>query len=182
MDRRGFDPADIDAGEGMLTEHATLPARGPAMLAARVVDAIDPDGTVPNDQLNADRRYCRSPATRTGVCRGLPAHRAVGAKLMRCWTAGETADRHGPGRSAGRGPMRGLTGSGCTTPSKTCATGYSAPQHCPTAGGTPATVIITIDADDLITAPATADLRRHPDAHRRRSAAWPTRPRSTGRP
>ena len=47
--------------------------------------------------------------------------------------------------------MSGITGSGCTTPSKTSATGSSAPTRCRMSGGTPATVIITIDIEDLLT-------------------------------
>ena len=46
--------------------------------------------------------------------------------------------------------MPGPTGSGCTTPSKTSATGCSAPTAVPDAGGTPATVIITLDLADLL--------------------------------
>ena len=53
VDRRGFDPADIAAGEALLTEHAAVfPPEDLRLLANRIVDAIDPDGTVPNDQLN----------------------------------------------------------------------------------------------------------------------------------
>ena len=47
--------------------------------------------------------------------------------------------------------MTGTTGSGCTTPSKTSATGCSAPTRPAGSGGTPATVIITIDIEDLLT-------------------------------
>ena len=53
VDRRGFDPADIAAGEKMLTEQAPVfPPEDLRLLADRVVDGIDPDGTLPNDQLN----------------------------------------------------------------------------------------------------------------------------------
>ena len=68
MDRRGFDPADIAAGEALLTEHAAVfPPEDLRLLADRVVDAIDPDGTVPNDQLNDDRRYFHLRSTRDGA-------------------------------------------------------------------------------------------------------------------
>ena len=50
VDRRGFDPAHIGNGEALLTEHAVLFApEDLKLLADRVVDGIDPDGTVPND-------------------------------------------------------------------------------------------------------------------------------------
>ncbi len=68
VDRRGFDPADIAEGEALLTEHAALfPPEDLRLLAGRVVDAIDPDGTVPNDQLNEDRRYFHLRSTRDGA-------------------------------------------------------------------------------------------------------------------
>ena len=37
------------------------------LLADRVVDGIDPDGTLPNDQLNEDRRYFHLRSTRDGA-------------------------------------------------------------------------------------------------------------------
>ena len=50
VDRRGFDPADIANGEELLTEHAKrFPPEDLRLLAGKVVDAIDPDGTLPND-------------------------------------------------------------------------------------------------------------------------------------
>src|SRR5688572_5898380 len=58
VDRRGFDPADLDTGEKLLVEQAlVLPPEDLRLLADRVVDAIDPDGTLPNDELNQDRRH-----------------------------------------------------------------------------------------------------------------------------
>ena len=56
VDRRGFTPADIATGEQLLTEHAVVfPAEGLKLLADKLIDAIDPDGTLPNDELNTDR-------------------------------------------------------------------------------------------------------------------------------
>ena len=46
--------------------------------------------------------------------------------------------------------MSVITGSGCTTPSKTSATECSAPTPRARLGWTPATVIITIDIEDLL--------------------------------
>ena len=63
--RCGFDPADIATGEALLTEHAAVfPPEDLRLLAHRFVDAIDPDGTVPNDQVNTDRRYFHLRPTR----------------------------------------------------------------------------------------------------------------------
>ena len=48
VDRRGLNPADIATGEQLLTEHASLfPPEELKLLADKVVDAIDPDGTLP---------------------------------------------------------------------------------------------------------------------------------------
>ena len=58
VDRRGFDPADIEVGEQILVQHAdTLPVKDLRILAAQVIDRIDPDGTRPKDELNQDRRH-----------------------------------------------------------------------------------------------------------------------------
>jgi hypothetical protein len=68
VDRRGFDPAHIANGEALLTENALVfPPEDLRLLADRVVDGIDPDGTVPDDQLNEDRRYLRLRSTRDGA-------------------------------------------------------------------------------------------------------------------
>ncbi len=58
VDRRGFDPADIAAAEELLTGcAATFGPKELRQLAERTVDAIDPDGTLPDDQLQQDRRH-----------------------------------------------------------------------------------------------------------------------------
>ena len=57
VDRPGFDPADVNEGERLLTGFAM--SFGPkelSKLAARTVAAIDPDGTLPDEQLQQDRR------------------------------------------------------------------------------------------------------------------------------
>ena len=83
VDRRGFDPADIAAGEALLTEHAAVfPPEDLRLLADQVVDAIDPDGTMPNEQLNEDRRFLHLRATRDGAYVGdFRLTGSLGAKL-----------------------------------------------------------------------------------------------------
>ena len=84
VDRRGFDPADLDTGEKLLVEQATvLPPEDLRILADRVVDAIDPDGTLPKDELNQDRRHSSSinAATAPGPAT-LRLTGALGAKLQ----------------------------------------------------------------------------------------------------
>ncbi len=83
VDHRGFDPADLDRGEQVLVDHAA--AFGPTqlrVLAGRVVDHIDPDGSVPDDQLNADRRHLHLRQTRDGAwCGEFRLTGPAGAKL-----------------------------------------------------------------------------------------------------
>ena len=58
VDRPGFDPADIAAGEALLTDFATrFGPKDLRILADQVVDAINPDGSEPPDDLNRDRRH-----------------------------------------------------------------------------------------------------------------------------
>ena len=58
LDRRGFDPAAIEEGEQLLVGFAdTHAVKDLRILADQIVDRIDPDGTLPKDQLNQDRRH-----------------------------------------------------------------------------------------------------------------------------
>ena len=142
VDRRGFDPADIDAGEQLLVRHAR--SFGPEdlkQLADRVLDAIDPDGTLPKDELNHDRRFVHLRPTRDGAWTGeFRLTGVAGAKLKALLDPLATpgsARQIKPSRSRkGRRsspPARcttstpATTGNGCTTPSKNCATGCSVP-------------------------------------------------------
>lgn len=79
----GFDPADIDAGERLLTDFAqTFGTKDLKRLADQTVDAINPDGTVPDDALNADRRQLTMRQCRDGMYAGeFRLSGCVGAKL-----------------------------------------------------------------------------------------------------
>lgn len=58
VDRAGFDPVDIVAGEELLTGFAaTFGAKDLRHLAEQTVNAIDPNGTMPDEQLSLDRRH-----------------------------------------------------------------------------------------------------------------------------
>ena len=155
VDRRGFDPADIDKGEQLLVGFAdTHAVKDLRILAEQVVDRIDPDGTLPKDQLNHDRRHVEFHQRGDGSWAGtLRLTGALGAKLQA--VLGPLAKPrinlvNGPDGRLVETRMSGITGSGCTTPSKTSATGCSASDALPDSGGTPATVIITIDLEDLL--------------------------------
>ena len=68
VDHRGFDPADLDLGDRLLADYAT--AFGPQelrVIAHQVIDRIDPDGTRPQEELNADRRHLELRKTRDGM-------------------------------------------------------------------------------------------------------------------
>ena len=121
-----------------------------------MVDHIDPDGSRPA------RRAERGPAAlpsaahqRRRLGRGVPAHRrsrrqTPGSARAAGQTRGSNRELHDNPAVAARHPH--TTGSGCTTPWKTSATGCSRtdPTPHPDAGGTPATVIITFDLEDLL--------------------------------
>ena len=84
VDRRGFDPADIEKGSGCWSGSPTsTPSPTCSILAAQVIDRIDPDGTRPKDQLNHDRRHVEFHRCRDGSWTGtLRLTGTLGAKLQ----------------------------------------------------------------------------------------------------
>ena len=63
-----FDPADIVAGETLLTDFATrFGPKDLRDLADQVVNAIDADGSLPTDELNHARRHLQFRPTRDGA-------------------------------------------------------------------------------------------------------------------
>jgi hypothetical protein len=71
VDGPGFDPADVDAGERLLVDAAL--AMGPEdlrQIAMQLVDAIDPDGTVPDDEHQQARRFLLFKPAKDGSFRG----------------------------------------------------------------------------------------------------------------
>jgi len=83
VDRPGFDPTDLEAGEKLLTDDArTFGPEDLKRLARRVVDAIDPDGTRPEEELQRDRRWFEMHPTKDGGYAGeFRLTAACGAKL-----------------------------------------------------------------------------------------------------
>lgn len=68
VDRRGFDPADVGAADELLAQFATtFPPTELRQLAGQVVERIDPDGSLPDDELQADRRHLAFRRTRDGM-------------------------------------------------------------------------------------------------------------------
>jgi len=154
VDHRGFDPADLDRGDALLARYATTFApRELTRLAQQVVDRIDPDGTLPQEQLNADRRHLALRRCRDGMytCEGRLTG-TVGAKLAavlgplakpRTETVvledGREVDEPDP-RHHGQRTHDALE--------EVCDRLLRS-GSLPDSGGTPATVIITIPEDDL---------------------------------
>ena len=154
MDRPGFSPVDIDRGEQLLTEHAaTFCPEDLRPLADRVVDAINPDGTLPDDQLNQDRRHLHLRPTRDGAYAGeFRLTGTLGAKLK---TLLDPLAKIRP-------PVLGPDGTIAETDSRThgqrlhdalediCDQALRAGDTVPDAGGIPTTLIVTINLDDLL--------------------------------
>ncbi len=67
VDRVGFDPADIAAGEKLLVDDAQhFNPEELKLLTQRVTDSIDPDGTTPDETLQRDRRFLELRPTADG--------------------------------------------------------------------------------------------------------------------
>ena len=156
LDRRGFDPGEIDHGEQLLTRFAAqFGPKDLRRLASQVVDAIDPDGTLPDDQLQQDRRFFRMRPTKDGGYAGefrltgdcgskLQAllHPVAKPRINTTRTAeGQLIEEPDP-RSHGQRMHDAL--------SEVCDRLLRSDNAVPDSGGTPATVIVIIDLDDLL--------------------------------
>ena len=186
VDHRGFDPADLDTADALLAGSAV--AFAPAELrevAARVVDRIDPDATLPPEQLNTDRRHLALRKTRDGMwtVEGRLTG-PVGAKLRAVLSRSpDPARRPSPSTTGGRwsSPTRATTASGCTTRSRRSATGCSAPGPCPTPAASRAPSSSPSPRPTSPPRPAGAPPATAPSSPRRPSAGWRARPRSCPR-
>ena len=168
VDRPGFDPVDIDAGEALLTAQAAIfEPKLLGQLADQVVAAINPDGTLPEDRLNFDRRHFWMRPTSDGAwVGGVPADRGAGREAVRgAASAGPAPDRPHPWCAEGDGV--GSAGTGGVPAGEVEVDGRTFGQRMhdavedvcdrmlrsgglPDSGGTPATVIVTITLDDLV--------------------------------
>ena len=156
VDRPGFDPADIHEGERLLTGFAM--SFGPkelSKLAARTVAAIDPDGTLPDEQLQQDRRHFEMRPTKDGGFSGeFRLTSSLGAKLSALLSPlskpkvgtitradGTTVEQDRDERTRGQ-RLHDALEDVCDRLLR--ATGL------PDTGGTPTTVIVTIALEDLL--------------------------------
>ena len=153
---RGFNPDAVDRGEQMLAEYASqFGPKDLRRLADRVVDDINPDGTLPDDRLQADRRYFTMQSTKDGGYAGeFRLTAAAGGKLQAVLgplakhriNLVETAD----GRPVEEPDVRTYGQRMHDALEQVCDRMLRSKTAVPDAGGTPATVIITIDLQDLL--------------------------------
>ncbi|SER35209.1 DUF222 domain-containing protein, partial [Microlunatus flavus] len=158
VDHRGFDPADLDTAEELLAGFAVAFAPKPLSdLAAQVVDGIDPDGTLPRDEVDAERRHLTLRRARDGMCVGeFRLTPAVGAKL-RAVLSPLTAPRNSVVGVVGEHDGRTVTevdprhhGQRMHDALEEACDRLLRSGTLPDSGGTPATVIVTIAAADLL--------------------------------
>ncbi len=155
VDRPGFDPADIAAGEALLVGFASsFGARDLRRLARQVVDAIDPDGTLPDDDLSADRRFLHLRAAKDGSFVGeFRLTPSCGVKLET--VLGPLVHRRPdvPSAVEGRQPVsdeRSFEQRMHDGLEEVCDRLLRS-GSLPDSGGTPATVVVTVNVDDLMT-------------------------------
>ena len=156
VDGAGFDPDLIDQGEQLLTRFATqFGPKDLRRLAEQVIDRINPDGNPPDERLQHDRRFLHLRPTRDGGYAGeFRLTAAAGTKLQavlgplakpRINTTtgpdGKLIQEPDPRHHGQR--MHDALEDACD---RLLRTNTAVPD----AGGTPATVIITIDIDDLL--------------------------------
>lgn len=155
VDRAGYDAADIAAGEQMLSDLArTFGPKDLQVCATRFVDFLDPDGSRPQDELNFDRRHVSLVPSQDGSWSGeLRLTGTLGCKLhallsplSKPWV--NTAV--GPNGE----PIEVLDERTCwqrmhdaleDVCDRLLRTGGQ-----PGSGGTPATVIVTVQAESLL--------------------------------
>jgi hypothetical protein len=155
VDRPGFDPRDVAGAEGLLTNFAaTFGPEDLRRLADSVVDRIDPDGSLPREELNHDRRHIELRPRSDGSWAGeLRLTGPLGAKLHAVL---------GPLAKPRVNNIVGPTGKLVEAPDERS---YGQRMHdaledvcdrllraggVPESGGTPATVIVTMTLDDLV--------------------------------
>ena len=157
VDRPGFAPADIAAGESMLTSFAS--SFGPTeltSLAARTVDAINPDGTLRSERIQQDRRHLSIRPTKDGAYIGdFRLTGVLGAKLIAVLSPlakprveNITLANGSQGHSILDVDQRSYPQRMHDALEEVCERVLRS-GSLPDSGGTPATVIVTITAESL---------------------------------
>ena len=159
LDRPGFDLDDVAQGEELLTGWAgTFGPRELRGLVDRVVSAINPDGSRPDDELNADRRHVNLRATKDGAWVGeFRLTGAAGAKLSavlgplsqrRTSVVGSCGSPDGTEQPIREVDPRTLPQRRHDALEEVCDRLLRS-GTLPDSGGTPTTVVVTISAEDL---------------------------------
>ena len=154
VDHRGFDPADVAAAEELMAGFTTaFPPRQLADLAGQVVERMDPDGALPRDEVDGERRHLSLRTARDGMLVGeLRLTPTLGAKLKavlsplaapRNSVVGETG-----GRPVVEVDLRHHVQRMHDALEEVCDRLLRS-GTLPDSGGTPASVVVTISADDL---------------------------------
>ena len=154
VDQRGFDPADLDAGEQLLTRFAeTFGPTDLRNLADQVVDHIDPDGSVPDEQLTTDRRHLHLRRTKDGGWAGEFRLTGILGSKLHALLGPLAKPRIDPAATpAGGDPLDTRTRGQRLHDAleDVCDRLLRSDSTLPDAGGTPTTLIITIDLDNLL--------------------------------
>ena len=158
-DRAGFDPDHVAAGERLLAGYAAT--FGPPQLKPlvdRVVNAIDPDGSVPDDALNEGRRHFTLRTTKDGAYVGeFRLTGTAGAKLSavlgplsrpRSSVVGSCSSPDGSEQPVREVDPRSLPQRRHDALEEMCDRLLRS-GTLPDSGGTPSTVVVTLNADDL---------------------------------
>jgi hypothetical protein len=156
VDRVGFDPGQVAWGEQQLAGWAAqFGPKDLRRLAGQVVDGIDPDGILPDERLQRDRRYVTLHPMRDGGYAGefrLTAEAGVKLQAVLGPLARprvnviETAD----GQRVEEPDVRTYGQRMHDALEQVCDRLLRADTAVPDAGGTPATVIVTINLQDLL--------------------------------
>jgi hypothetical protein len=154
VDRVGFDPAGVDRGEKVLAGlAATLGPKDLQVCVDRFVDHLDPDGSLPQEELNADRRNLELRPQRDGSWRGeLRLTGTLGAKLQA--VLGPLAKPHVSTVVSGQGhPVEQIDvrtyGQRLHDALEDVCDRMLRAGGVPDSGGIPATVVVTIDEESL---------------------------------
>lgn len=152
-------PAVLARAERTLVEHAR--AFGPKelrLIARRLVDAADPDGPAPDDLVAQERRHLELRPMRDGMWRiegRLTAETGLRLSAVLGPLARPLPPTPATGRSAAEPDPRRHGQRWHDALDEACARLLRAPDL-PASGGTPATVVVTVDLDDLLRRTGTA--------------------------
>lgn len=155
VDRPGFDPADVDGGEQTLSGlAATFGTKDLQACTDRFVAHLDPDGTRPRDDLNFDRRHVELRPQPDGSWTGqLRLTGPAGAKLSALLTP-LAKPRTDTVTGVDGSPMDSIDvrtyGQRVHDALEDVCDRLLRAGSVPEAGGTPATVFVTMTADDLL--------------------------------